>query len=227
MTDNLKKTMLRRGFTLMELLVAMAIIAILGALLLPIVQQVKLKVYAFGASSNLRQIGAACLVYRGDYDHYFPVPQWASPDDLADINQDGVLEWWEKLVPYVNDLRVFRASVDMTDPKKRPSSFAANSWFDYTISESQVVDSTSCIYATQRAELFEHDFIEWWNWQGGIWPPDKEIPPIDAAAKEVAITRYAGFNNYLYVDNHVKAKVFENTWLKRVEWWPAAPNDEY
>lgn len=61
-----------RGFTLLELLLVISIIAMLASLLLPVVGDVQKHADSAACFSNLRQIGVAVNLYIADHDNTYP-----------------------------------------------------------------------------------------------------------------------------------------------------------
>lgn len=79
------------GFTLVELLVVIAVLALLAALLLPALSRGKARARATACSSNLRQLGYAFMMYLQDYGDTFPTA--APRGDLGAQPEDWI--WWQ------------------------------------------------------------------------------------------------------------------------------------
>ena len=66
----------KRGFTIIELLVAIAIIAILAGMLLPALGVARESARSARCSSNLKQLGVAFAVYTSANDGFYPCARW-------------------------------------------------------------------------------------------------------------------------------------------------------
>ncbi len=64
---------LRRGFTIIELLIVMVIILIMAGILYPVLAGVKSKANQVKCSGQLRQIGMAIQMYAADHDDFLPI----------------------------------------------------------------------------------------------------------------------------------------------------------
>jgi prepilin-type N-terminal cleavage/methylation domain-containing protein len=71
----------RAAFTLVELLAAMAIIAVLAAVAVPVVANAKRSSHRAVSASNLRQCGMALLMYVEDYDGMASMPLRPAADE--------------------------------------------------------------------------------------------------------------------------------------------------
>lgn len=70
-----------KGFTLLELLLVVAVIAILAALLLPALGRAKAKAQRPACMNNLRQINVGVRMYADDSSDAFPPPKYNFPPD--------------------------------------------------------------------------------------------------------------------------------------------------
>lgn len=102
--------MLRRAFTLVEILVVLGILTLLAAIIFPVFNAVRRRSYQVTCASNLKQLGLAVALYTQDNDGLFP--RGGDPLDLhSDYWHDaaeGVYEWqMEQLPPLTYILRPY------------------------------------------------------------------------------------------------------------------------
>jgi prepilin-type N-terminal cleavage/methylation domain-containing protein/prepilin-type processing-associated H-X9-DG protein len=100
-----------RGFTLLELLVVMAVIFMLVALLLPALQRAKARAQTSTCMNNLRQLGLAAAEYAADAGRLPTILEWlyALPDQAEGDLTTG------KLYPYLKSKTVYLCP---TQPRK-------------------------------------------------------------------------------------------------------------
>ncbi len=88
-----------RAFTLIELLIVVAIIGVLAALLLPAMQNMLSKGNDGKTVSNLRQIGAALISYASDHQQLLPAAHGTISYQASDSTDP--LPWQQQLDTYI------------------------------------------------------------------------------------------------------------------------------
>ena len=114
----------RRGFTLVEMLVVIAIIGVLIGLLVPAVQNARESARRLSCANNLKQLGLGVLAF-DSANGYFPPssfnaaliqaiqPTWWSRggDDVAPGSGAGYLGYHVPIMPYVEQVQEFEAVI--------------------------------------------------------------------------------------------------------------------
>ena len=165
------------GFTLIGLLVVIAVIAILAAILFPVFAQAREKARSISCLSNMKQLGTATYLYIQDYDETFPL-------DGHTTNEDS---WVFNLDAYVKNKQILRCPSDTsTNWYPRPAgdftaarftSYGTNMWMapllagetgtgthGYTQLAS-ITSSASTIYSaeTEKNIIADHFHSAWWR----------------------------------------------------------------
>ena len=193
------------GFSLVELLVLLAILSVLAAVLMPVMARAREHAGASTCLSNLRQIGTAIQMYSQDYDNYMPY----APDCFTKIfEMNGGTKYFEplgsaaKAQPDIKDIlrpygatdQVFHCPDDVADLSGHAllptQSVLPESWFAY--------DGSSYNYA---------------DWVGLV---PKSFSAFDRVSETYLMGDmehfhdsdgpFIGLFNVLYMDIHVKAR---------------------
>jgi prepilin-type N-terminal cleavage/methylation domain-containing protein/prepilin-type processing-associated H-X9-DG protein len=97
-----------KGFTLVELVIVLAIVALLASLLLPVLSKARARVNSLVCLNNLRQWGLATQLYAAEFDDYLP-PEGA-PNGLS------ATTGWYVLLPLEMGLAPYQAMPWHTNP---------------------------------------------------------------------------------------------------------------
>ncbi len=199
-----------RAFTLIELLMVVAVLGILVALSLPALGSARAGALQSACASNQRQIGAALQLYANDHDGEFPPTTHTTGSFRKDRS------WIYELAPYVDD--VDRIRICPADPPRRQTQIQRLNATSYVLND-LVFDSYDynrllkipfpsrtlllAILSESRAPSVTRDHIhgaEWTSWAAAL----NDIEPDRHRKGARAANRLQGAANYLFADGHVE-----------------------
>lgn len=220
----LRKQCGRVGFTLVELLVVIAVIGVLVALLLPAVQAARGAARRAQCLHQLREIGLAVHLHLDTHDGQFPrsshsaagvgAAPWAwtlaaTLDPSFDPDRDPYPAW-------LMDGAYRCPEDDRRGP--RHYSYGKNVWFELLTGEiSQALETdASATYERLRSIPAPSRTVLFAEVAGR---PDQPMTAdhlmshlwLSGGAIEVDADRHAGLSNYLWVDGHTTTAPFDST----------------
>jgi prepilin-type N-terminal cleavage/methylation domain-containing protein/prepilin-type processing-associated H-X9-DG protein len=216
------------AFTLIEVLVVIAIIAILAAILFPVFAQARDSARKTSSLSNQKQIGLALHMYLNDYDETFFFTRntaiWQGYDQ--DPEELEELLFPLLLAPYVKNTQLFYSPSDRLI-NKGITSYAVNAHLEYAWPLAAIGRPAEAVYLTDRTDIpvdEDGDLVpdepeEHYSWWTFTDPPIADLAQLPGRLDwtsiilQISPMRYTGETAvYLFVDGHVKAMKFTQTW---------------
>ena len=124
----------RHGFTILELLLVIAIIAMLAGILLPVAGQITTRAQTTKCMANLRQIGMAAHSAATDNDNRFPVIE-IDPQNPIYSPEDEAKPLSEALKKYGITATVLQCAADLKGPNWFAQTGASYMWQPYSEDE--------------------------------------------------------------------------------------------
>lgn len=208
------------AFTLIELLVVIVIIAIISAILFPVFSQARAKARQSVCSSNMRQIGAAILLYQQDYDGcYVPYEVRYPPNriSLDEYYNFGVAEWLKSSVApaqerYLLEPYIRNDAVRLCPSRKQrykqggqwhEGRYTMNGQFSPYFTSPQGRLDSEVSHPSMTMIVWEH----YWNSPYCGWGPPQPGPPNGSEEQHWESAHHGGLN-ILWCDGHVNRMRF-------------------
>ncbi len=210
-----------RAFTLVEILVVIAVVALLAAILFPAFYRAREAARRVSCASNLQQIGLALRQYSQDFNGYYPLAyaQVASnPDPLPDADgQVRRYSWATQIFPYVHSADTFRCP---SNPKNGLSATAPDAKQPLDIPVSYVCNWNEAglgVFGAADGSMRVREFnVRFPAETIAVAESTSTSPAMDTNDAQLVGKLFSGHQdrgNYLFVDGHVKALVPTQAYL--------------
>jgi len=238
------------AFTLVELLVVIAVIGILSAILLPALSKAKMSAQTLDCLDNLKELEDCCHLYTADYDDSLPPNQVggfvSAPNSTnALVTVTNVQSWCPGIAPldtttanveqglifsYNRSPAIYRCPADQSTVDGDPEMLRTRSYcMDISLNcddASNTFHKFTEIRGPPPSGLFvlidtqEQDI---WDATFGIFPPASYW---SAYWLDLAADRHNRGANLSFADGHVEHRRWKANKVFEGVWWPAYSDDD-
>jgi prepilin-type N-terminal cleavage/methylation domain-containing protein/prepilin-type processing-associated H-X9-DG protein len=200
----------RKGFTLIEILVVIAIIAILAAILFPVFARARENARRASCQSNLKQIGLAIMQYTQDYDETYP---FASSGTVANFATAATGSPFQEIYPYLKSYQILNCPSAAPDTSLTPSGNSSTNYMlngvlihNVDVNHSLLIAAVSQpalrILADEYGTLLNYNLLR--PYANLTSTPNQYYQWMPATVYEAI---HFGGSNLLFADGHVKWKL--------------------
>jgi prepilin-type N-terminal cleavage/methylation domain-containing protein/prepilin-type processing-associated H-X9-DG protein len=193
-----------QGFTLIEMLVVIAIIALLAAILFPVFSRVRENARRTSCGSNMRQLALGLMQYVQDYDEMVPPERI-----LHGACCDSGPTWRQLIFPYVKSVQIYQCPSNPVKSRSDSStwgpilypSYAGNVGPTLTVGTFQVVSLSSTGYRLAR---FNNPSLTIAIVESESTFEPRYQPTAGTPATNKLFAGHLNVSNYIFLDGHVK-----------------------
>ncbi len=192
----------RSAFTLIELLVVTMIIAVLAALLVPVIGRIMAQARTTECANFMRQLGTAARLYANDHEMTLPV--------TVHQRRSGGKSWSLTLQEYASGKVTFRCPRD--EDANRAYTYVLNDFLtpnpagaeDLDFSKLSRLDrpAQTLLFAEAAQSYTNADHFHFADYRG-------QRMPARIFQDQVAVERHGGSANYVFADAHMETLSWE------------------
>lgn len=199
-----------QGFTLIEILVVISIIALLAAILFPVFSQARERARRVSCLSNMRQLGIGLAMYAQDSDErlffFGHDVDHSRTDAITPLGANRDNRWWNQILPYTKNTgglivcpsdsgRVPHTSENGQLGKPLvPRSYIANRAVE-SLTLAQIENPTEIIVVSEKGDPFDDSWFE---------PPKNLYDKAGYDQPVLALSRHQSGANCIFFDGHAK-----------------------
>lgn len=188
-----------RRFTLLELMIVVAIIAILSAMLLPSLNKARDKAKKIYCTSNQKQLGTGFSYYLSDYKSYPAIWMFGA----TSTNSSKAYSYYQDFLPQYLPRKIGGVYCCPANNEINSYTNVTNYGYNYFIGyKSYGTNPSAQKTPSKTLLLIDRSFIDETVCKGMPWYAENSITGLSLFTWELAAKRHNSIFNILYLDGH-------------------------